>query len=440
MADSSSSEEVVAPKAKAPKIAAVVADESDSEEVVAPKAKAVRPVVESDSDSDKDEAPPTRKITQKISKVIEAGSDDSDSDGEPAATKTKDAAKTTDKESGKKAKEQPKQESEITELRVYVSGLPWKATADDIKKDFAKCGDIKNLKLLQNEQGKSKGVAFITFKTPEGMTAAIGKNGDKETYPGRVINVSKAKSTTPENHKKMVQEKSKNKKEADKAKFGSGEIALGDSNIFNINMLRRLTHAQENKDFHALENLGRKIASRARLAIDERQSKNKKRDKAGASAFVTGIPTTDFDTEAFKKRFQDCGMIVHAWMPVKPNGENKGFGRIVFKNKEGFEKALAYNGTKCKGSVLKVVKSVSHEAFKDTGTNGEKGDDSEAKKKRKDAPIQDGADAKQEKKKKKLLAEEPEDPPKKEKKKKAVEEEPVAEEVVVKKKKNKASE
>jgi len=44
---------VVAPKAKAPKIAAVVADESDSEEVVAPKAKAVRPVVESDSDSDK---------------------------------------------------------------------------------------------------------------------------------------------------------------------------------------------------------------------------------------------------------------------------------------------------------------------------------------------------------------------------------------------------
>merc|ERR1712072_729366 len=75
------------------------------------------------------------------------------------------------------------------------------------------------------------------------------------------------------------------------------------------------------------------------------------------TVFVSGLPQTDFDEDAFRRRFEDCGKIRYVWLPERCKGENKGFGTIAYKTEEGFQKALKYNGTKCKGNVLSVTKS-----------------------------------------------------------------------------------
>merc|ERR1712178_34660 len=73
---------------------------------------------------------------------------------------------------------------------VFVRGLPFAATEDAVKKDFAECGEIESFKLPLNEEGKPKGICFIKFKTEEAVDAAL--KFDSTDYGGRTINVSKA--------------------------------------------------------------------------------------------------------------------------------------------------------------------------------------------------------------------------------------------------------
>merc|ERR1712232_208229 len=56
--------------------------------------------------------------------------------------------------------------------------------------DFLECGEITQLQLPMNEEGKPKGFAFITFAAREGFDAAL--KYDNTDYGGRYINVSKA--------------------------------------------------------------------------------------------------------------------------------------------------------------------------------------------------------------------------------------------------------
>merc|ERR1719333_1862022 len=76
------------------------------------------------------------------------------------------------------------------ENTVFVRGLPFSATEEQLTKDFAECGEIERLNLPLNDEGKPKGICFIKFKTQEGMDAAL--KFDNTDYGGRTINVSKA--------------------------------------------------------------------------------------------------------------------------------------------------------------------------------------------------------------------------------------------------------
>merc|ERR1712216_1082918 len=124
--------------------------------------------------------------------------------------------KSEGKEPESQAKLEPKQDEakeKIGELRVYVAGLPWKATQDDVMKEFSKCGDILRMKLLLDEKERSKGIAFITFKKPEGMKAALQRDGDVDTYPGRTLKVSRVNATKNSwERKKLEDAKKKDKK------------------------------------------------------------------------------------------------------------------------------------------------------------------------------------------------------------------------------------
>merc|ERR1712194_38407 len=76
------------------------------------------------------------------------------------------------------------------ENTVFLRGLPWAVTVETLRKDFAECGEIERLNMPMNEEGRPKGIAFIKFKGPEGVEAALKL--DETDYGGRTVNVSKA--------------------------------------------------------------------------------------------------------------------------------------------------------------------------------------------------------------------------------------------------------
>lgn len=459
--DSDSEEEAPKPKAKAAPAAQLPAgDDSSSEEevVAAPKAKAAaRPAVETDSecespaprdvpkvvaadaDSDSDSdgevaAPPKAQSTQKT--IVDESSDEEMEPAKPAEQPVKSkkakldaAAEEPKKGSTSTANDKQKGEDDAGSFRVIVKGLPFKVKEDNLKKTFSKCGDIKHVKMLMDDRGLPRGIAFITFAAEAGVAAALKKDGDKGVYEGRNLSVERAmKQPARDDFKKN--KKQPNKPADGKNKSGEGgwkeQSAPEDPTaIVNDKTVRKLVHLQQIKDFASLERLGQKIVRAAQAAqqvAKDSQKNSKKRFEN--CVFVKGLPAKDFNQEAFTKRFEDCGDIKFVWLPMKGDGETKGFGTIAFKTEAAFQKALKYDGTKCKGEVLSVQKSAPAKET-DKGQKVKKGEADNAPKRKNEEPIDEA------KKKAKHEKDESKHKARKERK----EQPAVAEEVVVKKSK-----
>jgi RNA recognition motif-containing protein len=56
-------------------------------------------------------------------------------------------------------------EGEISTKTVFVSGLPYETTEEELKKVFENCGAIKDMKIPKyQDTGRNIGYAHITFK------------------------------------------------------------------------------------------------------------------------------------------------------------------------------------------------------------------------------------------------------------------------------------
>lgn len=75
--------------------------------------------------------------------------------------------------------------------KVFVGGLPWDASAETVRKDFAECGDLASFDMPTNADGQPMGVAFIVYRTQEGVDNALAFDGDD--YFGRKIRVKLSK-------------------------------------------------------------------------------------------------------------------------------------------------------------------------------------------------------------------------------------------------------
>lgn len=75
---------------------------------------------------------------------------------------------------------------------VYVGNVHWQASESDIRELFSKHGEIENVRIPRNVAGRSKGAAFVIFKTREEAEASLELN--MEEYRGRILNVSIASS------------------------------------------------------------------------------------------------------------------------------------------------------------------------------------------------------------------------------------------------------
>eukprot|EP00928_Gymnodinium_smaydae_P050341 TRINITY_DN338_c1_g1_i1.p1 TRINITY_DN338_c1_g1~~TRINITY_DN338_c1_g1_i1.p1 ORF type:complete len:403 (-),score=129.29 TRINITY_DN338_c1_g1_i1:319-1527(-) len=75
-------------------------------------------------------------------------------------------------------------------LKVFIGGIPFGTDEATLRADFEECGEIDELTCLKNDDGRDKGIAFITFKTKAGVEEALKYDG--EDYGGRTLKVSMA--------------------------------------------------------------------------------------------------------------------------------------------------------------------------------------------------------------------------------------------------------
>jgi len=97
-----------------------------------------------------------------------------------------------DSEEEEKAVEAPaavvEEEKSEESKTVFVGGLPWTATEEQVKKDFEDCGEVVEFRFpLDRDTQQPKGIAFIVYATAEGVKKALEFN--ETEYGGRTIYV-----------------------------------------------------------------------------------------------------------------------------------------------------------------------------------------------------------------------------------------------------------
>eukprot|EP00250_Pteridium_aquilinum_P020080 c24696_g1_i2 orf=99-1244(+) len=78
-----------------------------------------------------------------------------------------------------KAPAQSAEDQDLNDPRtVYVGGIPYYSSEDDIRAFFADCGTISEVNLKTfSDSGKFRGIALLTFKTVEGAHRALALDG-----------------------------------------------------------------------------------------------------------------------------------------------------------------------------------------------------------------------------------------------------------------------
>ncbi|CAJ1346763.1 unnamed protein product, partial [Effrenium voratum] len=219
----------------------------------------------------------------------------------PKAKKAK--AKVEEEEEEEEAPKAKKAKTEGTEtgeedLCVFVGGLPFSTSEEQIKKDFEECGEISRFVLPKNDEGRPKGIAFITYASKAGVDAALKFNGDD--YGGRTLKVNLASD-------KSDKGKGKGK---DKGK-GKGKDGKG-------------------------------------------KGKEDRNDEL--TVMIKGL-SWSLSRETVEKDFAECGEIVRCSAPTDEEGNLKGFAFIEYKDEEAVKKALEFNETEYSSRRIYVNKA-----------------------------------------------------------------------------------
>jgi cold-inducible RNA-binding protein len=77
--------------------------------------------------------------------------------------------------------------------KLFVGGLPWATTNDDLKQLFSQAGTVTSATIITDKMtGRSRGFGFVEFENDEeAMNAVTQFNGQQ--YNGRSLVVNEAK-------------------------------------------------------------------------------------------------------------------------------------------------------------------------------------------------------------------------------------------------------
>jgi len=137
-----------------------------------------------------------------------------------------------EKGKGKSEKGKGKGESHSSnsDLALFVGGLPYTATEEQVRAHFAECGEIASIRMPTFEDGSPKGIAFVRFTKEEDVEAGLNLN--ESDVEGRFITVRKAGDNPPKGKGKCKdgkggKEKGEGKNGKDKGKDGKGKKGKG---------------------------------------------------------------------------------------------------------------------------------------------------------------------------------------------------------------------
>jgi RNA recognition motif-containing protein len=83
--------------------------------------------------------------------------------------------------------------------KLYVGGLPYSTTDDELKNEFSKAGEVVSAMVIKDRMtGRSKGFGFVEFATAEGAQSGISLFNGKD-FGGRTLTVSEARPMEPRN-------------------------------------------------------------------------------------------------------------------------------------------------------------------------------------------------------------------------------------------------
>ena len=76
--------------------------------------------------------------------------------------------------------------------KLFVGGLSWNTTSEELRDAFAACGDVVEAKVITDrDTGRSRGFGFVTYQDEDGATRAT-ETLDGSTLDGRSIRVDRA--------------------------------------------------------------------------------------------------------------------------------------------------------------------------------------------------------------------------------------------------------
>ncbi|KAG2328933.1 hypothetical protein Bca4012_021449 [Brassica carinata] len=92
--------------------------------------------------------------------------------------------------------ESKEEEDGIVPKKLYVGGIPYQSTEDEIRSYFRSCGVITKVDCkMRPEDGAFTGIAFITFETEEGANRALAF--DRAAMGDRYLTIQQYVKTTP---------------------------------------------------------------------------------------------------------------------------------------------------------------------------------------------------------------------------------------------------
>ena len=81
---------------------------------------------------------------------------------------------------------------------VFVSGIPYETTEDDIRQIFEECGIITEIKMPRyQDSGKNRGYAHVSFKKNSHVKKALEKNGVTVGKRYLTVEMSKGETNAP---------------------------------------------------------------------------------------------------------------------------------------------------------------------------------------------------------------------------------------------------
>lgn len=105
-------------------------------------------------------------------------------------------------------------DAETNRRTVFVGHLPFDATEEEVRGVFGVCGGIHHIRILRDERGRSRGVAYVTFEEEEAVPLAMKFN--RAQMRKETITVQRSNPAKAERKKKKALEKGKVKKGAEK--------------------------------------------------------------------------------------------------------------------------------------------------------------------------------------------------------------------------------